>query len=229
MQCTILVLLYYRFQSYGHRNKEIFCLIVRLCIRGLTFKDIYWHLAALFILCTQVKLLSYILHAKTCCTVSHLDSQLFEPSVHSRPELRHLLLQSNQVPLPRAHVSAQPGNAGITPEVIGGESERDNWMRALGWEGVEERCEDREMSKGWREQGGNALLKLAHFTQSTNRQMDGKKIRQLPLSIFLRWTHGNQKLCWILSSDSWSSECCANIFDSCSGYMFVSADELLIR
>lgn len=54
----------------------------------------------------------------------HLVLQLFELSIHSFAELSNLPLQSDHLLLSEAHVSAQLGNAGITPAIIGGEEQR---------------------------------------------------------------------------------------------------------
>lgn len=51
--------------------------------------------------------------------------QLFELHIQSWPELCHFLLQFDYLPLPRAHIGAQLGDAGVTPEIIGGDEGGD--------------------------------------------------------------------------------------------------------
>lgn len=103
-----------------------------------TFEDVFWTVIL------SCHLMLGMPNPLLVLIVSHLHFHLFELHIHSWPELSHLLLHSNQLPLPRAHISAKLGDAGITPEIIGGEAERDHWMRIVGWK---ERCEDREIEK----------------------------------------------------------------------------------
>ncbi len=102
-------LCYYRFQSQCHSREEFW--YVQVWIRGLTFINLFW-----FYFGIGVQLLKYIVFLscffvrQSLCqqrrAVSHLGFQLFEPCIHAWPELCHLLLQSNQLPLPRAHARA---------------------------------------------------------------------------------------------------------------------------
>lgn len=47
----------------------------------------------------------------------HLDFQLLNHNVHSRPELSHFLLQADDMPLPSFHISTQRGHTSVTPEM----------------------------------------------------------------------------------------------------------------
>lgn len=158
---------YYRFQSQCYRDKKEFR-YVPVCIR--VHIDFYRHLCLR--LCTEQAAVLRFVCRTLCqlrCTVSHLDFHLFEPNIHSWPELCHLLLQSNQLAVPRAHVRAQLGDAGITPEIIGEGSREGPLNENSGMGG--------SWGKVWRQRGVSRKLEkterkcpiLKRFTWKTNR------------------------------------------------------------
>lgn len=137
-------------------------------------------------------------------SVSHLRFQLFEPHIHSWPALCHLLLQPNQLLLPRAHISAELGDSGVTPDIIGGEAERGCWMRMERWMRVKERCEDREMA--WKA-GENSWKVLQHNIQCSDRlqtggEMETKWRDALIKSVLASLIGAQRSFYWILNSPS---------------------------
>lgn len=123
-----------------------------------------------------------------CITVSHLLFHLFKLHIHSWPELCHLLLQSNQLPLPRAHVSAEHGDAAITPEIIGGKAEGNCSMR-MGWcMEVKIRCESWKIEQNTGENGQTLNWSIyCSDRRQSGRQMGTNKTGALILSKMSQW------------------------------------------